>query len=159
MNIYQMLIDKALNGDGGGGGSLEMETGTASPSEQLTSFTINFKRTHSQAPAMFFLYDDGDTSPSNNGVLSWAFYDFVKLLGGGYPLGSGVKGYGRYVFTRWTSNAENVGGGSFTYPSTNQGDSTASYPRFFAKESSMKVYTSGYYFRATRSYKWIAIWI
>lgn len=160
MNIFEMLVQKAING-GGGGGSVEMETGTKTPTAEDVSLTITFSKTHETAPALFFLYDDGDNMPSLNSVMFFGYFDLLKIMGDGYARNdTGGMCYARRVYTYRGSSAEsNVSGGFCAYPSTDSGDSSASYPRFFAKEDSFRAYIGGYYYRTTRSYKWTAIWL
>lgn len=146
-----------------GGGGLEYETGTYKPSTDISRPTISFAKTHSKPPVII-VFADGSETPANISTytgISFIFADVYKLFGKGAPRSISEIGYSIYLFGRRGSGTSMVYGGSMTtYSSDDTGDSSNAYSRYFATESNFKPYggSSSYYWRATQTYNWIAVW-
>lgn len=150
-----------LDDEGGGSpsvGGLVYETGTWTPSEDVADYTISFVNTHTTAPFYYVIMDVGttynSTSNSNAGVI---YYIWGQAFG--EPLHYSSSSI-RYGYARRVNSSGGVSSASIAYPHTSTTDTITSYPRYWAKETGIKAepYGSGYYWRAGRTYKWIAIW-
>lgn len=145
-----------------GGGGLEYETGTWTPSEDINITSILFANTHTVAPT-FFMISDVDPSYSNttNSVYNVMYYNFHQLFGVPYDINNaGSLNYG-YVYRRYRNSSTGLTGGviPLTYPYTDQSESLNRYPRYWVTETGITAKTANSeYYRANRTYKWIAVW-
>lgn len=131
----------------GGGGGLEYEEGTFAPSEDITGVYISFTNTHTDRPLYVSIYDTGDFSVLSTNSLYYHIIDnFVGLTGS--PLYSGI--YGRHNVGYRNSNGA-VASSTVTY--TNE----TTY-EFYLDPSQFRAGDGSKYFRAGRTYKWIAVW-
>lgn len=145
-----------------GGGGLVYETGTWTPSEDVATYVISFANTHTEPP-FFYIVSDATGSYSNatnTGYATW-FVDWHHLFGEAiYETASSLK-YSEYR-SRYKGSSDSISGGGamLNYPYTDSGDSSATYPRYFATETGIRAYASSTarYWRAGRTYKWIAVW-
>lgn len=139
----------------GGGGGLEYETGTFIPSADISKPTINFTNSHTNPPMFYMFYDATTTetqteSNTNFGVVfgCWynAFGDWIHRLNGGKQYG-GV----RYIYS--------TTGNSVTLSMLDSTTNAASI-NFWATNSAITPSTGSQsrYWRAGRTYKWIAVW-
>ena len=152
-----------VNVSGGGGGGLEYETGTWTPENDIANYTISFARTHTVAPFFYLISDATNTySSTTNSNFCVAYYNFEQSLGADVYVSSTTMRYGEVrVIYRGTS--ETSLGNTTTniqYPYTSQEDNLSTYPRYWATETGIKAYTisTSRYWRADRTYKWIAVW-
>lgn len=138
----------------GGGGGLEYETGTWTPSEDVATGEILFTNTHAQPPFFFVITDvDGDQHTNLLNTNAYAvFTNWNRILGTTiYPsststrFGSLTGAYRRtqtsdlYVVTRNFSND--------------------TYAANYATNTSIRPFlNSSSYWRAGYNYKWIAVW-
>lgn len=138
-----------------GGGGLEYEEGTFTPSEDVAKPTINFTNSHTNPPMFYMFYDATATeaeteSNTNFGVVfgSWynAFGDWIHRLNDG-------KQYGavRYIYST-TGNSVTLS----ILDSTSNAASTI----YWATNSAITPRTGSEsrYWRAGRTYKWVAVW-
>ena len=142
---------------------LEYEEGTWIPSEDIARGTINFTRTHTEPPIVIVLADATGTTCSTtytNHAFMWWNYDLAYDTGipyaeTGFRYATASYSY-RGTSTTALTNAITI----CTQPSSSTGDSSTSYPRYWATETSFYPYTNGTdrYWRTDRTYKWIAIW-
>lgn len=148
-----------VNVPSGSSVGLEYETGTFSPNEDMDYTMVSFSKTHSSFP-MFIQAQDvtGTYSDTQNSFQLM----FVCFLGDSlYTSQNGLLyGRGQCLFRSTSATSFSSTTIGISYPSTNTGSSSGSYPRYWATESQMRVgYSSSYcYLRAGRTYKWIAIW-
>ena len=151
--------------DGGGspsGGGLVYETGTWTPSEDVATYVIPFANTHTEPPFFYIVSDATGTysSTTYTGYATW-FVDWGHLFGVPMYEGESTPKYSEYR-TRYKGSSDSFGGGGATiaFPYTETTSSSASYPRYFATETGIRAYTSSTtrYWRAGRTYKWIAVW-
>lgn len=147
----------------GGGGGLEYEEGTWTPSEDIARPTINFTKTHTSMPLFVSLEDNTDTydaTSDTNYVFCYECWDVYhnKILAS-----ESSYYYGRVTWSYRASNATSLilGAGVFLlYPSTDSASSSNNFPRYWVTETGFKPYTNSTtrYWRAGRTYKWIAVW-
>lgn len=153
-----------VNVAGGGGGGLEYETGTWTPTADTNHGSISFANQHTKAPAFYAVLDTSDRSTLSDSTVYGCFYcDTYKLFGIGWPFGNTGTGT-RYtaIQTLYISNGAAQYQGSATgRNSDDTGDSTANYPRYWAKETGIYPYAGNdaRYYRANHTFKWIAIWM
>ena len=147
---------------GGGGSGLEYETGTYTPTTDVTRPTIEFATTHAKPP-MFILFMVANTSEIatySGAVFIYTDYYQLNEVGVWYSSSALRYGYAYWVCRTTGSNAGSGGGSAIQYPYTNAGNSSSAYARYFADESGFRPYigSSNRYWRGGRSYTWIAVW-
>ena len=132
---------------GGGGGGLEYEEGTWTPSEDVTRVTINFADSHTTAPMFVILQDTTGTAPmSTTDNVTCTIANFHNTYGE-VPYTSGSSAYGRL---------QGGYGGNYAgvaYNNLSSLSSVLSNSSFVASSNS-----TSRYWRAGRTYKWIAVW-
>ena len=159
---YSALIAQI---SGGGGGGLEYESGTYTPTSDIARATINFTNTHTVPPAIVNIFDCSETAtyPSSNSNVSMTYVDMYRLYGSKYLYSQKTTEY-RYAVVNnvyYGTSLTNLSIASTfcLYNSDNTGDGSNSYSRYFAKPNCFYPYTgSSRYWKANRTYKWIAIW-
>lgn len=158
-NLAQLIVNVA----GGGTSGLEFETGTWEPSSDIAKGEITWSRTHTEAPVLVLLADmtgTADTTTQSNYIFAWC--DYYKLWGSGVPQSSSAFRYANVYFT--FRGASTTSTSTATYACSQNSDSTTSsgtgYPRYWVSPTAFHPYTnsSSRYWRAGRTYKWIAIW-
>lgn len=135
-----------LTGGGGGGSGLEYESGTFTPTSDAQTYTITFSNAHDSAP-MFAMVEDSDLST----VPTTSYYgcDFMSWYEmWGNPYGN-IYGICRRTYN---NNGNTSAGNASIYSTTGLADFVTS-----TTYSPSGAYTD-YYFRANRTYKWIAVW-
>lgn len=145
-----------------GGGGLESESGTYEPSVDKSNPTISFAKTHAKPPAVIVMIDvtTGSAAPANaNSTVMFSYIDILQLCGEGFQ-SSGVTYYGKYNSSYRTSSSLGNRNGNIRYPYTDtEHASTSSACRYFATESNFLPDPNlNDYWRAGRTYKWIAVW-
>lgn len=144
----------------GGGGGLVYETGTFEPVEDIAKPTINFSNVHSEAPAFISISDVSETATiTNYSNLSWFFVDIYKLFGEGLPWTTTYRRYGYQGYVYQTT-ASTQGIYMLSVASSDPSDASSSYPRYWTTETCFKPNSNSdtRYWRAGRTYKWIAVW-
>lgn len=157
------LASLIVNVSGGGGSGLEYETGTFETSTDVNRPAISFAKTHTKPPSLIVMADIiVATAPVTDSVLCWDYEDTYQLFGSG-TLGSGTTiMYGRthtqYRSGTSTGNSRTIM--QYDYTDTAREDAI-SCTRYYARESAFYPYPSSTarYWRAGRTYKWIAVWI
>ena len=148
-------------GGGGSSGITEYETGTYTPTSDIARPTINFSNTHTNPPSIIVLADSNQTlSAAANANLYFTYIDHERLFGHGWPYSTNARRYGAALYCYKSSNGISNSQSTFSYSSTNTGDSSSSYPRYFATPTGFKPYSgsTSRYWKSGRAYKWIAIW-
>ncbi len=149
--------------EGGGGSGLVYETGTWTPNEDIARGTILFAKTHSEAPVLIYLCDvTGTAHSATNSNYVFMYADPFKLWGYGYPYtSSGFRYANAWYCYRGTSASSISAAGMMIADksSTTSGPSTA-YPRYWTTETEFHPYSNSTsrYWRAGRTFKWIAVW-
>ena len=156
-NLAEAIINVA------GNSGLPYETGTFSPEADISRPSISFVGQHSEAPVLVAMSDTKNTpNPTNNSNMLFTFFDMYKLWGYGVPYSG--EAY-RWAFIacayRSTSSTSLSTNGTLTqFNSDDTGTSTNAYTRYWVDSSGFRPYSSSgsRYWRAGRTYKWIAIW-
>ena len=153
-----------VTGTGQGGSSgLEFETGTYEPSADTSGEKILFANTHSEAPAFIMMVDaTGTADTTSNTNMQFVWYDYYKLYGIGMPWSSSEYRYASayYAYRATNTSALSVGGVHCSANSDSPGSGGINYPRFWTDELGFtpNSASTSRYWRAGRTYKWIAIW-
>ena len=148
---------------GGGSTGLEYETGTYTPAQDIAVPTINFSNTHSTPPSIVIMSDATNTydSTSNSNVFFCYVYA-ASLLDAELKASTSSTQYGFYLYKYRGTNSTSFSTtqGSLTFSSSNPDAISQSYPRYWVNESCFKPQSlsTSRYWRANRTYKWIAIW-
>lgn len=148
----------------GGGGGLEYETGTYTPTQDIARPTISFSKTHSTMPIYVAMYDStGTYDGTNNSNVGFVYNDFWQWNGNKSMYSSStIQRYVmvHYMYRGTSATSFSSGTQQLQYDSTYTSDASNSMPRYWVQPSGFKPYTvsSSRYWRAGRTYKWIAIW-
>ena len=149
---------------GGGGGStgLVYESGTWTPSEDAISLTINFTDVHTNPPMSITFYDaTGTTDAPSGSCFGFSWIDFYQVGGQAMVVSSSSTEWARAVCIAKTSDsAVSIWTYPINYPYSNTSSSSSTYYRYWVTESNFKPYANNAsrYWRAGRTYKWIAVW-
>lgn len=157
------LAQLVVNVAGGGGGGLEYETGTWKPGSDIAKGTVNFSKSHPEAPFFILMSDaTGTGSSATNSNHLFGYVDPYKLFGAGFPYTSSGFRYGAafYIYRASSTSSTTFASVTFQYNSDSSGTSSTTYPRYWATESGFRPYSNSTsrYWRAGRTYKWIAVW-
>lgn len=157
-NLAQLIVNVA-----GGGSGLVYETGTYTPSTDITRPQILWTNTHTEAPVLIYMCDvTGTAHSTTNSNYVFAYCDQFKLWGQGYPYTSTVFRYANafYVYRGSSASSVSNGGTQIAYNSDSTSSGSTSYPRYWASPTDFHPYSNSTsrYWRAGRTYKWIAVW-
>ena len=149
--------------EGGGGGSgLVYETGTYTPATDAQEPTISFANTHTNMPMFIMMTDATGTYDSTlNTACMYLYSDYYEAFEEGiYPSQDSTQyGYKRYSYRSSNSTSFSQGNASYVYSSADSNDSSDSYPRYRVNPNWFKPQSNASaYWRAGRTYKWIAVW-
>lgn len=151
------IAEAVVNVAGGGGGGLEYEVRTWSPASDIATATINFSKAHTNRPFCVILQDvTSGLAPSSSNLL-WNIVSWYDLTGVGFATSGTATQYARVTFVT-LSNSGSQSSSNFSISSlTSTGTSGLSY---HLTNSSFTAYTNttSRYWRANRTYKWIAVW-
>ena len=151
----------SIVGTHSGGGSIEMETGTYTPSSNTARPTISFTNSHSVPPAFVMISDTSSASGiTSNSNTSWSIVDNYRWNGAGWPYSTSATRYGLVTYSYRSSNSTTASSIQIQYNSDNTGTSDTSYYQYWATKSNFKPgsNSTSRYWRSGRSYKWVAIW-
>lgn len=162
MNIYELLLAKAINGESGSGSNAgyEYEIGTYTPSVDESHPTITFAKEHNDAPVIYAVMGDvSETGYGDNDVVSVVFFDNYHALNEYYPDTAGNSTVYALNYPVY-GNDTNYSSYSFTLITKLDGSSYSNTLGYYVSNTAIKPYAggSGRKFRSTISYKWIAIW-
>lgn len=147
----------------GGGGGLEYETGTWTPSEDVATYNISLARTHNEPPCYYLISDVvGTYSTVTNSNFFIGYINSHQMFGELFDVSSSEKRYGLVSYTyRGTSTTTVMNqSASLKKPYTDQSSSSTNDSRYWATESTIRAYcgSTSRYWRSARTYKWIAVW-
>lgn len=150
------------NQGGGGGGGLEYESGTWTPSEDVSDYFITFSGTHSTAPFFYMVCDaNGTYDSTSNTNFSITYYNYEQM-GGIVISGTSSDIYGEVRFRYRATNSGSTSASAVAINNSTSStiDTTTPYPKYWAKSTGIRAYTNSAsrYWRSTRSYKWVAVW-
>lgn len=143
---------------GGGGGGLEYESGTWSPSSNIARGDISFSKTHTSIPIMILLADTvGDYSTATYTNFMFGFLNWYTAFGKSIPCTSSAVRYASVVYVYRGSGSSTSNSHLQLSALTNGTTSSIDY---YVSTSGFKPYTgsTNRYWRSDRTYKWIAVW-
>ena len=143
-----------------GGGGLVYETGSWTPANDISSYEIAFSNQHATAPFMYLVADATNTySAATNSSYSVAFVDWFAAFNASFNVSESTYRNGRVLYDyRPTATT------SLSYNGTSLSDSTSqseiASTLYWANTTRIKAYAgnASRYWRAGRTYKWIAVW-
>ena len=146
----------------GGGGGLEYEMGTWTPTSDIDDDTITFANTHNKAPWFYMVSDvTNDLNYGTTTNINCFYNNFSQLFGDPIPSTASTIIYG-FEHNRYTNSSGSLTHATtnITTPYTSTSDTSIANSRFWATETGIKAYTTNNFrkWRAGRTYKWIAIW-
>jgi len=144
-----------------GSGGLEYEEGTWTPSEDAARGTISFANQHTKAPVFVCISDVTDAYDNTQYTnYQWAFIDLEKLFGAPLWADSSTKIYAIYCWNGRTNNLGALNKNVYQLPnSSDDAGSSDQYPAYYATATEFHPYIAdGRYWRASHTYKWLAIW-
>lgn len=148
----------------GGGGGLEYETGTYEPEEDISRDEIDFAKTHSTPPCILMIHDVTQTNNQTaNSNMAMVYFEPYRIWGVGWKPVSTNTTYYASVWMQYASSTSSSYGNNerhLQYSSDNTMDTGISYPRYYVNTDHFNPTTNSTsrYWRAGRTYKWIAIW-
>lgn len=134
----------------GGGGGLEYESGTWTPTSDVSDYTIQFSKQHTVEPAFYMVSDAmGNDSGTANSNLAVYYANWYQATGE-YIQGTSIKRYGAAGLLYRSSSG--IGASSANITTAQDGT--------WATPTGIRAYTSSSsrYWRAGRTYAWIAVW-
>ena len=131
---------------------LEYEEGTWTPSEDSNFLTspISFTNVHTDRPFYVLIADVDGTEASAYSVLYWAFIDWYDAFGSYIYSNESVNQYARRQYGYKTSSQATHGGSVFTFEQD--------MSDYVTSNGFIPQMSTTYYWRAGRTYKWIAVW-
>lgn len=138
---------------------MTFETGTWTPAEDIARGTISFASTHSSMPLYVCIFDQTQTTHETGSPSYMLYMDEYQIFGATFPSNTNFR-YGCITSLFKTDSGTNVYVGTLQYPSTETGNSSTAYPRYWVTESGFYPYSgsTARYWRAGRTYKWLAVW-
>lgn len=143
-------------------GGLDYEIGTFEPEENVARPQINFAKTHATMPILVSFSDATGVDTTTQSNLVFTYFDYWKAFGKGFPYNTTNVRYSIiwYNYRLNNTGSTSVGATTTSYTSGNVNKDETKYPRYWVDESGFRPYTtsSSRYWRAGRTYKWIAVW-
>lgn len=161
---YFFLADGTKQQGTASGGGLVHEEGTWKPESDIARPTISFTGTHTSSPVYIMFADmTGTADGTARTSYYWIWTDPWRKWGQGVPYTNNELRYVYilYAYRGTTANsAVTLANTQLQYTSDTSGSSSATYPKYWCTNTSFKPYTgsTSRYWRAGRTYKWIAIW-
>lgn len=148
------------DGGGGGSGGLEYETGTYTPAEDINTPTISFANTHSVPPSFISISDVSGLGVDSNSNLFFSLIDTYRLTGSGWPYSASALRYGFLSYAYLGTSSATSSAIMMQHSSDETSDQSTTYYRYWATESGFKPSSNSTsrFWRAGRTYKWIAVW-
>ena len=138
---------------------MTFETGTWTPTSDIARGTISFASTHSSMPLYVCVFDQTQTTHATGSPSYMMYMDEYQIFGATFPSNTNFR-YGCITSLFKTDSGTNTYTGTLQYPSTNTGNSSTAYPRYWVTESEFYPYSgsTARYWRSGRTYKWLAVW-
>lgn len=146
-----------------GSGGCVYETGTYTTNTDVATASISFSKTHTEPPIYVSIYDvTQELNVATNSNMGMTVIDVYRLFGAGYQYNTTAYRYGTVQYIYKGSSSLNTGTVHFTYNSDTAlpSNPSTSYARYWITETGFKGYSNSAtrYWRAGRTYKWVAIW-
>ena len=141
----------------GGGGGVEYESGTWTPSQDIAQPTISFQNTHATLPYAVSIVDAESDVAGANSVIAWEIVNFHAAYGSESPrVSTSSQRFGIVRYDYKTSSSTSNGGSNVSALT----GTTASSMSYWIANSGFMPYTGSTtrYFRSNRTYKWLAVW-
>ena len=157
-----VLTEGTASGGGGAGFGSDTESGTYTPTADIARPTISFTKTHTLPPAIVIMADETQSGNSTYTNIAFVFVDYYRLFGANiYVSGSATRAAMVYYNYRASTSTGTVGGYlNISTDSDNTSSQNGNYSRYWASTTGFNPYTdnTSRYWKAGRTYKWIAIW-
>lgn len=147
----EQFLKEACENGGGGGGGLEYEEGSFTVDSAVGSHSVTFSNQHSTPPAMITLADATGDLNAKNAPCIWSVINAKDIFGSKLEVNTNTFiGYFQVCYSRTQSAVS---------PKTTFGSDDP--PPFFSSSGfTFDIYSlDAKYFRADRTYKWIAVWM
>ena len=150
---HTLLIEKQVSG---GGSGLEYESGTYTPSSDVSSASISFTNTHTTRPFCVIMADTTETLADTNSILLFGVSSWYDVFGASFYTTETALRYARILYDYKSSTGSMQSNNAITALT---GTGTATFP-YWITESGFYAYTTvnTRYFISGRTYKWIAVW-
>lgn len=152
--------NSAINAIGGGGGGLEYEEGTWTPLADIARPTINFLKTHTEPPSFVEMVREESEVYNQYENYRFTYHDWWRLLG--EAASTSTSAYYAEVRYQYVTSTTSLSASGIVLPNNSDDttDSDINYPRYWVNESWFKPSSNSAsrYWRAGRTYKWIAVW-
>lgn len=102
-------------GSGGGGGGLVYETGTWTPTEDVSKPTISFANAHSNRPFFVMMTDTSEETQDSNYMLCWFMGSWYDAFGFGVCISSSQLNYARTQAIYSTGSNFSTGAGNVSF--------------------------------------------
>lgn len=162
----------------GGGGGLEYEAGSFTPTSNVSSKTVNFSKTHAKPPAIALCFDASGSAPTQARIGTWAVVDVHEILQANFqPAWNSswsANLSGGFIATQQAYPNGTYGGYSglkqfvdrIAYGGADTSETGSNCTRYYMNESRLNVTrlmsvsdSSGAVLEANHKYVWIAIWL
>lgn len=155
------LAEVVVNVAGGGGSGLTYEQGTYTPSANANRPSISWANSHTEAPIFVAMADvSAASSITASSNLLFVYFDPYKMFGAGYPYSTSETRYAVAYYTYRGSSSTTTAASLIANNSDSTSSSSNTYPRYWASPTDFHPYSNSNsrYWRAGRTYKWIAVW-
>ena len=146
---FAALVDQISSG-------LVYETGTYKPTADIAHPSISFTGSHATRPFFVGIVDAEASIASTDSVQYWSIFSLVDFCNS-VQVNSTSYRYARTTYGYKTSSGGSTSGDNI---SSLTGSGNSAMP-FYLSNTEFNPYSgsTSRYFRSTRSYKWIAVWV
>lgn len=136
----------------GGGGGLETESGTWTPTSDVSDHTITFSNTHTTGPFYYVISDITQSLSEANSCSGVSYSNFYRLTG--YAMNYATSSI------RYALAMQYYKGSSATTQSAAAVNITTENDTTWGTSTGIRAYCGSEtrYWRAGRTYKWVAVW-
>ena len=138
-----------------GGGGLEYESGTWIPNVDIGMGSVSFTNTHTSRPMYVIIQDVTNSVASSSSNLFWAITSWYDGFGAPFLDNYGSNVYARTSYAYMSSGSVTYGGVTITELT---GDRNTMANFLSASAFGPTTGSTSRYWRAGRTYKWIAVW-
>lgn len=136
---------------------LMYESGSFSPTSNISSYTVNFSNSHTKAPFFFAVSDTKDAYYTNTGANYWIMYfNWYDAFGTRIYTAESTPIYGA-VYTRYRNSSGFTGSSIMIENQT--GNTTYNYKEYWCTNTNLYLSTgsTSRYWRSGRKFNWIAV--